>query len=168
MSLNETMDKFTTKINRMSPIPFTLTVLGFYLTLLTLWGFITYAFITWGIPFINTFHEVKDETSSYDMLIAAFFMTWLYLLAVALYDIVQNTLIGKPIRALMDTDNRFLFYFVRNPLLFISWPFLYVAYYLLLPFTIVFWFMGLFYAGFHWLVIFLVIVILMAKFTGRR
>ncbi len=102
------------------------------------------------------------------MLIAAFFMTWLYLLAVALYDIVQNTLIGKPIRALMDTDNRFLFYFVRNPLLFISWPFLYVAYYLLLPFTIVFWFMGLFYAGFHWLVIFLVIVILMAKFTGRR
>ena len=168
MSLNETMDKFTTKINRMSPIPFTLTVLGFYLTLLTLWGFITYAFITWGIPFINTFHEVKDKTSSYDMLIAAFFMTWLYLFAVALYDIVQNTLIGKPIRALMDSGNRFLFYFVRNPLLFISWPFLYVAYYLLLPFTIVFWFMGLFYAGFHWLAIFLAIVILMAKLTERR
>lgn len=153
-------DKLSDKSTSMSPVAFTLMVSGFYLALLTLWGAITIAFITWGVPFIIKLNQVKQDAC--DGLSFAFILTWFCLLFVAIHDIINNTLIGKPIKALMNTNNWFLYYFVRNPLLFITWPFTSIIIPYSFVFAIIFWPFGLVLAGFHWTGIFLGIVLFMA------
>lgn len=160
MLLNETMNKFHMKITGMSPVPFTLAVLGFYLTLLTLWGAATIAFITWGIPFLDKFYHIKE--GAYDSLGVAFLLTWFCILFIAIYNLISDTLIGEPFKALMNTNNWFLFYFIRNPLLFITWPFTSIIIPCTFILTIIFWPLGIALAGFPLIGLFLGIVIFMA------
>lgn len=153
-------DKLSDKSTSMSPVAFTLMVSGFYLALLTLWGAITIAFITWGIPFLDKFYHIKE--GAYDSLGVAFLLTWFCILFIAIYNLISDTLIGEPFKALMNTNNWFLFYFIRNPLLFITWPFTSIIIPCTFILTIIFWPLGIALAGFPLIGLFLGIVIFMA------